>query len=403
VNTTAQESAPLALRGGTPLRSLDSWPTWPVPRQEDRDALMRVYDSGKWWYGEEVKRFEDRFAAFQDARHCVTCTSGTTAAEIALPALGVGPGDEVIVPPYTFVATAMSVARAGAAPVFVDVDDTWCLDPNQLEAAITPKTKAIMPVHFGGCLADMERINAIACERGLSVVEDACHSWGAKYKGKGTGALGRCGVFSFQQSKNITSAEGGCILTDDDDLAARMRSMTNSGRTPDGAWFEHHIIGTNARLTELQAVLLNGHLDRLPEETDRRIRNATILDEGLAGVEGIEPQPMRPGTTRRAYHLYCMRLSPDRFGCTRAAFVEAAKAEGLLFSTLYAIPLYEQPMCGQIAGRDYSGVSCPVTEDLCSASALALHHRFLLGSETDMHDVVAIVRKIKNNAGALAP
>ncbi len=398
---TTHTAEPLALHGGAALRTVDSWPSWPAPHAADREALLRVYDSGKWWYGEEVKRFEERYAAFQDAKHCVTCTSGTAAAEIALQALGAGPGDEVIVPPYTFVATAMTVARVGAAPVFVDVDDSWCMNPDQIEAAITERTKAIMPVHFGSCLADMDRINAIACEHNLYVVEDACHSWGAKYKGKGTGALGMCGVFSFQQSKNITAAEGGCILTDDDALAARMRSMTNSGRTPEGAWFEHHVIGTNARLTELQGALLNGHLDRLGDETELRIRNAALLDEGLGDIEGITPQPGRPEMTRRAYHLYCMRFDEQAFGCSRAQFVEAAKAEGLPFSTLYAIPLYRQPMCAQIKGRDYGDVHCPVAEALCADQALALHHRFLLGPEEDMHDIISIVRKIKANAGAL--
>lgn len=396
-------TAKLALHGGEPIRPESRpWPQWPIVGEEERAALNAVFDSGNWFYGERVRAFEEAYAAFQGAKHCITCTSGTVSAEVAMMALGVGPGDEVLVPPYTFVATAMTVARVGATPIFVDVDESWCMDPDLIEGAITPRTKAIMPVHFGSRVADMDRINAIAAAHGLVVIEDACHSWGSQWKGKGTGALGRCGVFSFQQSKNLASAEGGCILTDDDALADRCRSITNCGRTKDGAWFEHSIIATNARMTEFQAALLGVQLTRLESQTTHRARMADRITVALEGIPGLTPQPGDSRMTRRAYHLYCLRLDPDAFGCSRAAVVAAATAEGLPLSTLYAVPLYKQPLCEHIPGHDYTQDYCPVTEDLCARSAISLHHRFLLGPEQDAQEIAAVFQRIHEHAHSLA-
>jgi dTDP-4-amino-4,6-dideoxygalactose transaminase len=227
-----QPTSDLAIHGGSPVRGPEkSWPSWPVFDDTERKALSEVFEAGEWWYGKRVAQFEQEYAEFQDAKYCITCTSGTTAGEICLQAIGIKPGDEVIVPPYTFYATASMVGRMGGTPVFVDVDDSWCMNPDLIEGAITPKTKAIMPVHFGGRVADMDRINALADKHGLVVIEDACHSWGSKWRGKGTGALGKCGIFSFQASKNINAAEGGAILTDDEDIANMCRSITNCGRS----------------------------------------------------------------------------------------------------------------------------------------------------------------------------
>jgi len=392
----------LAIHGGVPVRDVEKrpWPKWPVHGDDDRDALVRVVDSGKWWYGEEVARFERDFAEFQDADACVTVSNGTVAAEIAMQALGIGPGDEVIVPPYTFVSTAMSVARIGATPVFVDVDRTWCLDATQIEKAITPRTKAIMPVHFGAAIADMQAINAIAGDRDLYVIEDACHSWGAKWNDKGTGALGHCGVFSFQQSKNLTAAEGGCIVTDDPELAERCRSISNCGRVKGAQWFEHPVLGSNARITEFQGALLNVGLRRLPDQNELRRKNAAVLDEDFADVPGIVPQPVHRQGTLRTYHLYCMTFTADAFGCSREAFVEAAQAEGLNIAKGYFTPLYNQQFLDGV-DYDYSGVRSMMAEDLCDRSALWFHHSMLLGDEQDMADIVTIVRKVNEHAADL--
>jgi dTDP-4-amino-4,6-dideoxygalactose transaminase len=392
----------LAVHGGIPVRDPGKpWPAWPVFDEAERRAVDDVVASGKWWYGERVKQFEQAYAAFQDAKHCITCTTGTSALEIAFRALDVGSGDEVIVPPYTFIATASAVAWVGATPVFVDVDDTWNLDPDLLEAVITPRTKAIVPVHFGGRVADMDRINAIAAKHGLSVLEDACHSWGSKWNGKGTGALGIGGVFSFQYTKNITAAEGGAILTDDDAFADVCRSLSNCGRGG-SEWYQHVRVGTNARMTEFQAALLSVQLGRLEEQTLRRERNAALLERELGAIEGIIPQPNDPRITRRGYHLYCLRIRPERFGCSREQFCKAAEAEGLPVSAGYGMPLYKQPAFLNYHGAyDYSKCHCPVTEDLCYTSGMWIFHPVLLGAENDMHDIVTIMKKIKAHASKL--
>lgn len=394
------DTGPLALLGGSPVRPADkAWPKWPVVTETERRAVNEVLESGRWWYGDRVAQFEQEYARHHGAAHCISCNSGTAALEICLQALGIGPGDEIIVPAYTFVATASAVARVGATPVFVDVDETWCIDPAAAEAAITPRTRAIVPVHFGSCIADMDEINALAAARGLAVVEDACHSWGAQYKGKGTGVLGRCGVFSFQMSKNLTAGEGGAILTDDESLAETCRAITNCGRVKNGAWYGHEVIGTNARMNEFQAALLLAQLERLEPDRILRERNAARLDAVLADIDGLTPQPGRPGTTRRTYHLYPMTLDPDRFGCTRERFLEAARAEGFGMAPGYPVPLYAQPVFARMPqSRPHP---CPVTEDLCASRGLWFTHYFLLGSEDDIDDIGRIFRKIKAHAADL--
>ena len=394
----------LALKGGSPVRPATTpWHAWPVFDDLERRALMDTLESGKWFLDARIKKFEHEYAEFQDAKYCIAVNSGTSGLEICLEALGVGPGDEVIVPPYTFIATASAAMRVGATVIFVDVDHTWNLDPDLIEAAITPRTKAIMPVHFGSAVADMDRINAIAAKHGIHVIEDACHSWGSKWKGKGTGALGHGGVFSFQMSKNLTAGEGGAILTDHEDFADMCRAISNCGRTKGAAWYEHSVVGTNARMSELHAALLSAQLTRLEAQTLHREKNAAILNAALGAIEGLTPQPGDARMTRRAYHLYGMRVDPERFGCSRDQIVEAAKAEGLPCGGGYMHPLYKQPVFTNCTtGPDYTKVHCPVAEDMCYRSVIWFPHQFLLGTEADMRDIVAIFAKIKENAAELA-
>lgn len=390
----------LALHGGTPVRGEEKvWPKWPVYDATEEQALLDVLHSGKWFYGERVAAFERAYADFQDAAHCISANSGTSALEIVLEALGIGPGDEVIIPPYTFVATASAVMRVGAVPVFADLDLSWCLDPQQVRAAISKNTRAIMPVHFGGRISDMDRFTELAREHGIPIIEDACHSWGGKWKKKGTGALGTAGVFSFQMSKNMTAGEGGAILTDDDELADVCRSISNCGRDKTGPWYHHVRVGTNARMTEFQAAVLEVQLNRLPEQTALRERNGALLNAELSEIDGIRPQPGSNRMTCRPYHLYCLRIDGAAFGCGREAFVEAARAEGLPVSAGYPLPLYEQPALKEyLANHKYPQYQCPMAEDLCYTSGMWLTHEVLLGSEEDMWDIVAIVKKIKDHA-----
>ncbi len=397
------DTAKLALHGGAPVRDGEKkWPGWPVHDESERNALLAVLESGRWFFDERVAEFEKAYAAFQGAEHCIACNSGTAAGEIILQALGIGVGDEVIVPPYTFIATASAVLRVGATPVFADLDAAWCLDADQVEAVITPRTRAIMPVHFGGRICDMDKLNAVSERHGIAIIEDACHSWGGAWKGCGTGTLGRCGFFSFQVSKNITAGEGGAIVTNDAALAARCRSLVNCGRGEAGSpWYHHVNVGTNARLTEFQAAILLCQLKRLEAQTLLRERNAAVLDHGLGAIEGLTPQRGSNRITRRAYHLYCMRIDEASFGCSRDHFVQAAQAEGLPITAGYPMPLYRQPVFGHVQNHDYSKYRCPVTEDLCYKSGMWFLHQLLLASEADMQDIIAIARKIKDNAAEL--
>ncbi|MFA6242803.1 MAG: DegT/DnrJ/EryC1/StrS family aminotransferase [Candidatus Hydrogenedentales bacterium] len=394
----------LALKGGSPIRSSEkTWPKWPVFDDTERNALLGVLESGTWFFNERVKTFESEYAEFQDAKFGVSCNSGTAALEICLQALGIGHGDEVIVPPYTFVATASAVMRVGATAIFVDVDDSWNLDPELFEAAITPRTKAVMPVHFGSAVADMDRINAIAAKHNVHVIEDACHSWGSKWKGKGTGALGLGGCFSFQMSKNLTAGEGGIILSDNEEFAENCRSISNCGRAKGAMWYDHTLVGTNARMSEFHAAVLSAQLTRLEAQTLLRERNAAILNKALSAIGGIIPQPDDKRMTRRAYHLYNFRIDPDTFGCPRDKVVEAVKAEGLFCGSGYVRPLYKQPVfLNHKGGPDYGSIVCPMAEDLCYRSAMWFTHPILLASEEDMRDIVRIFEKVKEHASELA-
>lgn len=397
-------SDPPAALGGPAYRDKRiPWPKWPIHGNKERIELLRVLEGGNWWYGARVEKFEAQFAEYQGGKYCVTCSTGTIALEVMMQVLGMprdGPPAEVIVPAFTFIATASAVARMGGKPVFVDVDDSWCLDPERLEEAITENTKAIMPVHFAGRVANMDRIQEIADKHDLKVLEDACHSWGSKWENKGTGALSLGGAFSFQMFKNLSAAEGGAIVTDDEAFADSCRSVVNCGRTKNAPWYNHPELGTNARITEMQAALLLAQLERLPAQTELRAVNAKILDEGLNDIEGLALQQGDARITRRGHHLYCFRIDEALFGCSRLAFIRACQAEGLPISEMYyPEPVYNQPIFKRL--QPVQPHACPVSEDLAWNSAAWLNHWLLLGTAEDMQDIVQIVRKVKHHAHQL--
>src|SRR5215211_5694720 len=274
----------LALHGATPIRSRP-FTAWPVHGAAEEERLLRVLRSGNWGRldGAEVSEFEERFARIHGCRHGIAVVNGTVALRIALLAAGIKAEDEVIVPPYTFVAIATAVLEANAIPVFADIDlQTFNLDPAAVAAAITARTKAIVPVHFAGQPADMDAIMTLAAPRDLLVLEDAAHAHAASYRGRPAGSLGHIAAFSFQSSKNLTAGEGGIITTNDEALAAACRSIHNCGRVPDGVWYEHHVVSGNYRLGEFQGAVLNCQLDRLEEQTTTRDRNGRRLASLLA-------------------------------------------------------------------------------------------------------------------------
>lgn len=390
----------LATDGGKPVRQL-AWPPWPVWDETEEIALRDVLHSGQWWSvgGKRVPEFEKAFARLHDAQYGICVTNGSAALEVGLRALGIGQGDEVIVPPYTFIATASSVLAVGATPVFVDIEpDSLNINPALVEAALTPRTKAIIPVHIAGCPADMDGILAAARKYHLAVIEDAAQAHMAEWDGRKVGALGNLGTFSFQASKNLNAGEGGIILTNDEKLADRLWSVANVGRTRDGKWYEHSILGSNYRLTEWQAAVLLTQLARLPEQAARRQENAAYLTTRLAAIPGIRPLPVDPRVTGHARHLYIFRYDPTGFRDRPLAdFLRALDAEGVPCSAGYG-PLYREGIFQENQSLkttvSYSDVFCPVCEQV-SRDAVWLPQHLLLGEKGDMDDIGVAIRKIQ--------
>jgi len=403
----------LSLAGGEPVRRTP-FPSWPVFGPEDEQALLAVLRSGRWFMADKIEAFERAFAAFQEAQFGIAVSSGTAALQVALETIGVRPGDEVIVPAYTFIATASAVVSAGGIPVFADVEaDTYNIDPASVEAAITDRTRGIIAVHIAGRPADLDALLDIARQRHIPVVEDACQAHAAAWKGRRVGAIADLGTFSFQASKNLCAGEGGFITTDDRELAERAWSLHNCGRSPQGAWYEHQLIGSNYRISEYHASLLLSQMRNLEEQTATRTRNAELLTSLLSEIEGVAPLEADERVTTHAHHLYIFRYQSERFeGASRDRFIEAMRVEGIPCSSGYR-PLYREaafsarfqdyPFASRyFQGKpDYEKVCCPVTERICAEEAVWLTQNMLLGPEQDMHDIAAAVRKIREHASQL--
>lgn len=404
----------LALFGGEPVRTRP-FVSWPVFGATEEERLLRVLRSGQWGRldGAETEEFETRFAAMHGCQHAIAVVNGTVALRIALLAAGIRAADEVIVPPYTFVATATAVLEANAIPVFADVDrTTFNIDPAAVAAAITPRTKAIIPVHFAGQPADMDALLALARPRGIVVIEDAAHAHGASYRGHPAGSLADMATFSFQSSKNVTAGEGGIITTNDDRLAAACRSIHNCGRVPEGVWYEHHVVSGNYRLGEFQAAVLNGQLDRLEEQAQTRERNGRRLAERIGSIAGLHPQRRPSDCTRHAYHLFMMRIDQAVFGASRDSVLKALEAEGVPCSAGYGYSLPDQPLFRNKAfgpfvpdaraTLDYASTRCPNSDTLCREQAVWLGQNLLLGPDDDVDDIAIAFEKIHAHRRELA-
>lgn len=391
--------AKLAINGGTPVRS-KPWPRWPQWDERERQRVLEVLESGEWGgFNKVVKEFEQAFGKRHQAKHCFTVVNGTASLEAALRVLGVGYGDEVIVPPYTFIATANAVRLVGATPVFVDVEpDTYNIDVTKIEAALTPKTKAVIPVHFAGLAADMDALLALARKHNLFIVEDAAHAHGSTWRGQPLGTLGHIGSFSLQQSKNLTAGEGGIVLTNDDDLALKLWSYINQGRSPDGAWYEHMMLGTNLRMTGWQAAVLMAQMERFEEQLATRQQNARQLNAILEEIDGLQPMRWDPRADNHAFHLYMFRYDAQGFNeLARNRFVEALRAEGVPCSTGYAVPLYKQPPLNE----QYSRIMpCPVVEQACQ-EVIWMGQSMLLAEPGAMDEIAQAILKVRENISEL--
>lgn len=320
----------------------------PLLGADEEAAVSRVLASGQLAAGEEVERFESRFAQICQVHECLAVSSGTAALHLALLAHDIGPGDEVVTSPFSFAATANTILLVGAKPVFADIDPrTYNLDPAGVEAAITPRTKAIMPVHLYGNPADMDRLMAICQRHGLAMIEDACQAHGATINGQPVGSFGT-GCFSFYATKNVTTGEGGAITTSDPAIAERVRLLRSHGQRER---YEHVGIGYNYRMTNLQAAIGVVQLEKLDQFTEQRITNAALLTERLRRYVQT-PMPL-PGH-RHVYHQYTIRVPDDR-----DAFAHALADRGIGTAVHYPRPIHQQPYYQQLG---YGDVSLPVSE-----------------------------------------
>ena len=401
----------LAIQGGASAKS-KPFPDWPIYDDLERDALNEVLESREWWRTEGTKtlEFEQRFAAYHQAKHGIAVTNGTHAIEVALAAAGIGPGDEVIVPNATFVATASAALFAGALPVPVDVSaDSYCIDPELAEAAINENTKAIIAVHLGGRPADMDQLTAVAQKYDIALLEDAAHAHGSEWRGRKVGAFGIGGTFSFQASKTITAGEGGMIISNDDDFERLARSTHDCGRMP-GEWFySHYIYGSNYRLSEWQGAVLLAQLTRLDEQTARRNANGRLLDRMLGEIAGITPQSHDARVTRNGHYAYIFHIDTRAFAdISNQQFVDALEAEGIPTQAPYP-PIHKLDVFTSGAYRDrLSGAQAQANHDFLtdafpnsfreSDETVWITQNALLGDEEDMTEIVAAIQKIQENA-----
>ena len=407
-----------AVLGGQKIRT-KGWPEWPmwVPAI-DEEPVVKVLRSGVWSRKTVVTEFEKKWAETIGTKRCLAVVNGTNALITALVQLGIGGGDEVIVPPYTFIATVASILQTGAMPVFVDIDpETFQIDHKKIEAKITPRTKAILPVHILGLPADMVKIMAIAKKHNLLVVEDACQAWLAEIDHKKMGTFGNAGCFSFQNSKNIPIGEGGAIVSDDEAFMDRCYSYHNYG-DPYGTIVGNVdsgavIAGTKLRMAEYQAAIGLVQLKRLEEQTTKRNENAAYLKSQIKNIPGILPYKLNDNVTRAAYHIFPFRYKKEEFkGLSRASFIKALEAEGIPcsggYSTLNKEPYLEHAfktknfkLMYPSEMLDYKKYmernQCPANDQLCE-EAVWFGQNMLLAEKSDMDDIANAIGKISKNA-----
>jgi len=436
--------AELAINGGNPVVKGGLRTRWPIFDETDKKALLEVLESGHWGNlnlmiaglnsMSRVARFEEEFARWNGSRHAVATDHGTSALVLALRAGGIKAGDEVIVPAATFAASATAVLLVNALPVFVDIEpDTYQMSPEATEAAITDRTRAIMPVHYGGYPVNMDRILEIARRHELLVVEDAAEAHGSEWRGKKVGGFGDLGCFSFQMGKPLTCGEGGMVLTDNDELLAKCSAYGDFGRRPQdtgiftstdsafaqaAAWagYVPYIPAGDCRLSEFLGALLSVQLSRLDEQIAARERNGTYLAAELEHIDGLSTLKQDSRVTKRSYYYYFLRFDETAWnGVSRDRFMEALTAEGIPLSKGHNYPMYKYPLFhGLFAEKgcpfncplherriDYSKVSCPVAERVYRSEIIASNKNFLM-ERAHVDRVLEAIYKIKEHIGELA-
>lgn len=414
----------LALLGGTPVSATDLARPWPSFDERERQGLLAVLESRAWGgYPEPspvAARFADGFARHHSAKSGVCVTNGSVTLEVALLALGIEAGDEVIVPTYTWIATGVAPIHQNAVPVFVDVlPGTYCMDPDQVEAAITPRTKGIITVHLGSQAADLDRLTAIAKKHGLFLIEDCAHAHGGAWRGRGLGSWGDFGSFSFQVSKLMTAGEGGIVITSSEEMDARAHWIVNCGRKEKAyQGVAGNVLGVNGRMTEFQAAILEAQLARLADDTAHREASVEYLDARLREIGGLVPLARdERQTTRHAYQLL-MRYDAEQFaGVHRNRFLAALEAEGVDLDGAFYVPMHEHQLMWaetrhwpQLRERYGDGIKSPVAKDALNFpvtskaayhEAVWMHYPYLMGSREDLDRIVEAVAKVKQHSADL--
>ena len=416
LSATSIGEKPAILRG-KPVRS-EPFPAWPVVLENDEKGWMEALHSKDWCRagdGHFTTQFEEAWARTLGAKYCVVTSCGTTALYTSLNALGVGPGDEVILPPYTFVATLNVILMQYALPVFADTDrETFQIDAHKIEAKITSRTRCIMPVHLGGNPVNMDVVLEVAKRHKLPVIEDACQAHTGEWRHRRVSTLGDLGCFSFQASKNLNSGEGGAILTSNPAHHEFCKSFQDQGRGPAGASFGYARQGSNLRMTEFQAALLLQQLTRVEEQSRVREQNAQYLTSLLREIPGISLARMYEGATRNGYHLYMLRYDKAHFAdLPKARFLEALEKEGIPCAGGYSPLNKERFLKATLNSRVYRKMysereiaeweernACPENDKLCE-EAVWFFQTMLLGPRRDMDDIAAAIRKIQKYAGEL--
>lgn len=421
----------LAINGGSPMRDAKTnpWPKWPVWDEKEEKALLGVLNSGVWSYnGPKETEFNKNFAEYTGVKYAISAANGTVTLQMALEACGVGVGDEVILPGLTWQATAATILDVNATPILVDVcEDNWCIDPKAIEAAITPRTKAIMPVHLYGSFCDMDEIMRIAKKHNLYVIEDCAHKHGGEWNGKKAGSIGDVGSFSFQLSKHLSAGEGGVLTTNNFEIAERLDALRNCGRRPEGMSIEvdkgaglysdqgNFYQGGNFRITEFQAAILVEALKRLPEQNANRDANGMYLNTLLKDLPGVQPMKRDERETKEAYFNFAFRYNKDEFkGLPVAKFRDALTAEiGISASGSYE-PLnkcslyvpHTKPSKHKLndeywAAIDPTRFDLPVCDRIYFEESVCIHHKILMGSKADMDMIASAIQKIYDNAEEL--
>jgi dTDP-4-amino-4,6-dideoxygalactose transaminase len=407
-------SSSLAALGGKKVRE-KSFPAWPHYDETEREAVNRVLDSRNWWanQGVEVKEFEKEWNDYTGAKGSFAVTNGTHTLEVIFLALGIGDGDEVIVADWSFLATIGAILTVNAIPKIVDVDPlTGTIDVAQAEAAIGPKTRAIVCVHVAGSMSDMDALTALCKKHNIALVEDSAHAHGSRWKGEHAGTIGDAGSFSFQSSKLMTSGEGGVITTRREDLIPMFKSFINCGRG-DGIWYYRHLrLGGNYRLSEWQGAILRAQLNRFPDQQKNRADNANWLNSEISKIPGFKPQGRYAGCTDQGNYCFVAEVEPSLLsGASRDQVRHALLAEGMPLTTAYPplhkLEMFKDPsglaprLRGEVTKIRYNEQSFPVT-DYLAANTLWFKTEVLMGSRDDANSVLQSIAKISEHASEVA-